>query len=230
MYKIIKDNKVIDVIQTPSFIKFLSTGHIAMTDKSSAQGIVGSDNKTVYSFYYMANKPIDVVTIEEIDTEEFNRLRGLFNSGKEVVDDEVLLETVKNNTIIKVSDTCKAKIMEGFSIILSDGEFYIFRLTIEDKVNLLIIENQLNNGAKTFIYHATNKPCKVFNRDDMIKIIQTFNSCLLYHTTYFNAAKQYIKSLTDIEEVNLFSYGTDISDSVEDIVLKQILKTGGNFT
>ena len=50
MYKIIQDQKVIDVVRIPRFVRFLSSGHIALTDKSSAQGIVGSDDRTVYSF------------------------------------------------------------------------------------------------------------------------------------------------------------------------------------
>ena len=49
MYKIIQNNSVIDVIKYPVFIKFLKTGHITITDKASAEGIVGSDN-TPYSF------------------------------------------------------------------------------------------------------------------------------------------------------------------------------------
>jgi hypothetical protein len=35
--------------------------------------------------------------------------------------------------------------------------------------------------------------------------------------------------MTDIEKVNLFSYGMDVSDVLENPVLRQILKNGGNF-
>jgi hypothetical protein len=34
-------------------------------------------------------------------------------------------------------------------------------------------------------------------------------------------------SLLDIEKVNLFTYGDDVADFVDDPVLKQILRTGG---
>ena len=63
MYKIMQEGKVIDVVKNPSFVKFLSSGHIAMTDKSSAQGIVGSDLKTVYSFGYQTSKAKAIVNI-----------------------------------------------------------------------------------------------------------------------------------------------------------------------
>jgi hypothetical protein len=50
MYKIIQNNKVVDVVQIPHFVRFLRSGHVAFTDKTSAQGIVGSDDKTLYYF------------------------------------------------------------------------------------------------------------------------------------------------------------------------------------
>jgi hypothetical protein len=89
------------------------------------------------------------------------------------------------------------------------------------------IESQLDAGAKTIIYHATNQPCRVFSRKDMLKIISTFKRHTLYHTTYFNVAKQYINSLVDIEKINTFAYGDDVSKATDDKIIKQILKTGG---
>jgi hypothetical protein len=64
----------------------------------------------------------------------------------------------------------------------------------------------------------------------MIKIINTFRTYILYHTTYFNAAKQYVNSLTNIEKVNLFTYGMDVSEAVQNTTLRRILKSGGNVS
>jgi hypothetical protein len=229
MYKIIQNDKVIDVVRIPRFVSFLASGHIALTDKTSAAGIVGSDDKTIYSFKPTTKKDISVAAIEEITLEEFNRLQGLLNSNLEVSADETALAAAKRDMIARLSSICKNKITAGFSIILSDNEEYSFKLTTEDQLNLMSIESQLNAGANTFIYHATNQPCRFFSREDMSKIISTFKRYTLYHTTYFNVAKQYIKSLVDIEKVNTFTYGTDVSEVVDNIVIKQILKNGGNL-
>ena len=228
MLKIIQNDKVIDVVNFPCFIRFLPSGHVAITDKSSAQGIVGSDTTSIYSFTPVDYKTAGVVTTAEITLEEFNRLSALLKTGVAVSADETALAQAKRSTLKRLSNTCKNKITAGFNIKLSDGELYNFKLTIEDQLNLMIIENQLNSGQETFIYHSTDQPCKLFVRDDMIRIINAFKRYTLYHTTYFNAAKQYIKSLSDIEKVNMFTYGTDISDTVDNKVLKQILKKGGN--
>ena len=84
MYKILYEGHIVDVVRNPSFLKFLPSGHIAITDKSSAQGIAGSDAVTVYSFAPIADKNIPVVTIEKITAKEFNRLKSLLNSDQKI--------------------------------------------------------------------------------------------------------------------------------------------------
>lgn len=225
MYKIIKDNKIIDVVQYADFIRFLPTGQVSRTDESLAQGIIGSDYQTIYSFISVPN--YDRVSIEKISLEEFNRLYSLLNSDKEIVSDESLLDKVRAEVISSLSVTCKNKIISGFSIVLSDGALHNFRLTPEDQINLLNLENQLNTGVTTFIYHSTNTPCKVFTRNDIKKVITTYRKYITYHTTYFNAAKQYINSITDINKIKAFSYGLDISMFIKENAIKQILRDGG---
>lgn len=229
MYSIIYETKIIDVVQKPTFVKVLPSGHIAFTDKVSANGIIGSDEKTIYVFEQVNRKDTKVVTIEEISENEFNRLKSLLNSGQEITANKLLLATVIKESINKLSEICNNKIIEGFFTRLSDGKKHNFRLTSEDQLNLLNIENQLNNGAQTFVYHATGEPCKVFSRDDMRKIICSFKQHVLYHTTYFNVAKQYLNSLVDVDKVIQFTYGTDVSNYASDKVIKQILKSGGGI-
>jgi hypothetical protein len=224
MYKVIQDGQVIDVISNPNFVKFLPSGHIAFTDKSSAHGVLGSDNKTVYSLDSTLTNVASVVKICEVSLQEFNRLKGLLNSAKKPATSERALIAARESKIIELSTICKDSIIDGFSIILGNGKVYCFRLTVEDQLNLISIENQLNSGIETFVYHATNQPCRCFSRIDMAKIINASKRHISYHTTYFNVAKQYINSLTDVDKVNAFYYGADISNTVDDVVIKQILK------
>lgn len=227
MYKIIKDNTIIDVVRLPRFVNFLDNGKVSISDKSTAKGIVGSDTETLYSFAPIPGRQTDIVSIEKIDLEEFNRLRNLLNSGQVLTADKNSLETAKREMITRLSNICKQKITAGFSVVLSDNEKYHFKLTTEDQLNLMLLETQYNAGEELFVYHATNLPCKLYKRDDIHIIINAFRRHLLYHTTYFNAAKQYINALTDIDKVNTFSYGNDISDATVDVTLRQILKNGG---
>jgi hypothetical protein len=194
MYKIIQNNKVIDLARIPRFVSFLTSGHIAITDKTSAQGIIGSDNQTVYSF--VPSTKYQVVTIKEISMEEFESLNKLLNSGQEVSADNTALEKAKQVKIKSLSSICKNKIIAGFSLTLFDGQTHSFKLTVEDQLNLMMLENQLAAGASTFIYHATEEPCRIYTKEDVVRIINAFKTHTLYHTTYFNTAK---KRLEEVE-------------------------------
>lgn len=227
MIKIIQDDKVIDVVRRPKYIKFLSPKRIAITNKALAQGVVGSDNIKVYSYAPVEAKTAGVVTVSEIGQEEFERLAALLEAEEVVSADLVNLAKVKDNVIHSLSASCNKAITAGFAVKLSDGDLHEFKLTTEDQLNLLMLENQLNAGARTFVYHATNKPCEVFSKKDMTKILEAFRRHVLYHTTYFNAAKQYIKAQVDVDKVTALEYGADISDKVSSADVRRILRTGG---
>ena len=226
MYSVIYEDKIIDVVQKPTFIKVLPSGHIAFTDKASANGIKGSDDKTLYAFETTCREDMKVVTVNEISENEFNRLKGLLNSGRSITANKDNLEEYINKAISNLSEACNTRITEGFSLRLSDNKKHHFRLTAEDQLNLLNLENQFNNGVQTFVYHSTGEPCKVFTREDFLKILKAYRKHVLYHTTYFNAAKQYIKSQTDIDKVVAFSYGMGITWTVSDPAIQKILCEG----
>jgi hypothetical protein len=226
MYKIIQNNNIIDVVRFPRFIKFLQNGQIAITDKSTANGIVGSDGETLYSFTTVPENNLNIVSIEKITEEEFKELNSLLANNEIISADISALAKAKRDMISRLSSVCKNKINSGFSIVLSDGKEYSFKLTVEDQLNLMLIDTQLKSGETQFIYHATNQPCRLFNKTDMQKVVDGYKRYVLYHTTYFNAAKQYINKLTDLDKVNMFSYGNNVTCITNDPIVKQILKNG----
>ena len=225
MYKIISKDRVIDVVEYPKYTRFLASGHIALTDKTSAHGIVGSDGETIYSF--LPDTKFTLVTAVKIAADEFERLKGLLDSGEEVPADESLLANTKRTKLAALSDICRDNITAGFTIELSEGQKENFRLTAEDQLNLIQIESQLQNGETNFVYHSTNQPCRIYSKADMNKVVKAFRKHVLYHTTYFNTVKQYINALDDVEKITLFSYGDDVSDTIRNPMLKQILRNGG---
>lgn len=222
MYKVIHNNKVIDVLDSPQFIKILRNGNVALTDKASANGVVGSEAE-LYSFEPVSKPDIKVVSLKVISSEEFSRLKNLLNSDSVLIANETTLTKAKQIAISNLSDTCRAKIIGGFDIVLSNGAHH-FELTAEDQLNLLSIENQLNTGAQSVLYHASGEPCKMFTREDMFKVIRAFRQHVLYHTTYFNAVKQYISELTDVEKIEHFAYGDDVSFVVNEPEVRRILR------
>ena len=144
MIKIIQDNKVIDVVKYPKYVKFLSPKRIAMTNKALAQGVVGSDGTKIYSYTPVESKTAGVVTVAEICQEEYDHLSALLSAEETVSADEVSLAKAKEALIRKLSESCNKAITAGFTVKLSSGNTQDFKLTTEDQLNLLMLENQLN--------------------------------------------------------------------------------------
>ena len=230
MYKVIYDNRIIDVLRYPTYLRFLTNGNVTTTGQTSAQGVAGSDGDTVYALTKEALKIrplLKLVTLCEVSEADYDRLKALLDGGEKVNADESELTQAKNTKIAVLSQQCRSKIIGGFTIIMSDGTEQSFKLTTEDQLNLMRLEAQLRDGTNDiFVYHATNEPCKVFSATDLQKLLNAAQKHMNYHTTYFNVAKQYVNSLTDIKSVQLFTYGTDVTSIATDPVIKQILKRG----
>jgi hypothetical protein len=229
MHKVIHNNKVIDFVKSLKYIKISKSGFVSITDRVLAQGILGSDDETVYCFEPVPGKDYLVVTIEEASSDNFETQGGTSGPTFDIIEDELVLEEARQNKIDALSAICRDKIAGGFSVKLSDKNTYVFELTTEDHLDLIILENQLASGESYFVYHAKDKSCQVYSREDMARIIKAFKAYRLYHTTYFNTAKQYIKSLTDVEAINAFTYGTSVSDFTSNPIIKQILNNGGAY-
>lgn len=90
-YKVLKDNKVIDVLDHLSFVKYQEKHNIMVSCvKEEAQAILSSDGEYVWHIYGLYNLPVDgydTVEIQEINQYEYNQLKIL--NGKtieEVID------------------------------------------------------------------------------------------------------------------------------------------------
>lgn len=229
MYKVSSDNRIIDLLETVQYVRFLPSGHIAFTDKTSAQGFVGSDGETVYSLIDVGQpSKYSIVTLENILKEEYTILKDKLSTASYIENTDLELTSEKDRMIAKMSLSCKQNIISGFDIDFLENRKYHFELSIEDQLNLRMIKQQIyNNEQSTFVYHAVGHPCEVFSKEDMLKIINQADRHILFHTTYFNVLKFYIESLTEIELVKNIEYGIDLTNVVEvPQQVKEILTQG----
>jgi hypothetical protein len=94
-YKVLKDNKVIDVLDHLTFVRYQKKHNIMIAcDESRAQAIVSSDGKHVWHIVGLYSLPVDgydTVEIIEINKYEYNQLK-LFNlrSVSEIIDEYTL--------------------------------------------------------------------------------------------------------------------------------------------
>lgn len=95
-YKVLKNNKVIDVLDHLSFVKYQHKhGIMLRCDVSKAQGILSSDRKQVWHIDGLYAIPVDgydTVELVEIEEHEFKRLKMLnMQTPEQIIDAYTLL-------------------------------------------------------------------------------------------------------------------------------------------
>lgn len=216
MYKLVTRNVVVDVLETVKYVRWLTKSkRFVLTDSTSAHGVYGSDNRTVY---VLEGKdcpqvlPNTVVRMIQITESEFTRLQSLLH-GKITVDaDVVLLNRAREEKLQELSKNCKSMIESGVSVMFSDNMSHAFRLTVEDQLNLWAVEKEIQSGSLSVLYHETGKPCKMYRSSDILKLIQTADLHKKHHTTYYNILKHCINNMYSKEEIDRVYYGISLED------------------
>lgn len=95
-YKVLKNNKVIDVLDRLSFVKYQPKHEIMVAcAKNMAQAIVSSDGEYIWHVRGLYNIPVggyDTVELVEIDEYEYRQLRVLnLKTPEEIIDEYTLI-------------------------------------------------------------------------------------------------------------------------------------------
>lgn len=94
-YKVLKDNKVIDVLDSLIYLKWQDKHRImVLTDEVDAQAILSSDMKYIWHIDELYDIPVggyDTVQIKEINKYEYEQLKVLnLQTPEEIIDSFVL--------------------------------------------------------------------------------------------------------------------------------------------
>ena len=95
-YKVLKNDKVIDVLDRLVFVKYQKKHDIMIAcEQSQAQAIVSSDGNNIWHVYGLYGIPVDgydTVDLVKIDEYEYNQLK-LFNlkTVEDIIDEYTLL-------------------------------------------------------------------------------------------------------------------------------------------
>lgn len=102
-YKVIKNNKVIDVLNHLTYLKWQPKNKIMLLcDLGEAQAILGSDGNTVWhveGFYDLPCEGYEEVKLVEIDQFEYNQLKVLNMKSPEDIIDEYNLVLIELGVI-----------------------------------------------------------------------------------------------------------------------------------
>lgn len=102
-YKVIKDNRVIDVLDHLTYLKWQPKNKIMLlSDLNEAQAILASDGNTIWhvdGFYDLPVDGYDTVRLVEIDKYEHKQLKILNGKTPEQIIDEFVLSLLEDNII-----------------------------------------------------------------------------------------------------------------------------------
>ena len=244
-YKIIKDDQFIGVINSNNFVHFqpIISGFLIADEE---RGEYVNYNGLLYRSLWM--KPLErqdiayenaqiieiteeqyIAFMQAIETNE--TIDPYPNDGSTVIEpanntEEIDVESlafVSQAKIKEMSYACRAAIENGFDIELNDGKIHHFSLSAQDQLNLLTLASAAET-EELIPYHADGEPSTFFTASEIKQIIAAANAYKTYQTTYYNALKSYINSLTTIAEVSAITYGTPIPDEFQNEVLKVLLR------
>lgn len=102
-YKVMKEGRVIDVLDQLVFLKYQPRHDImVLCSESDAQAILSSDKETIWheeTFYKVPVSGYDTVSLVEIDQYEYNRLKMLNGKTPEEIIDAFVLSLINEGVI-----------------------------------------------------------------------------------------------------------------------------------
>lgn len=103
-YKVLKDNRVIDVLDQLVFLKWQPKHKVmVLCDENEAQAILSSDKNTIWHESTLYNVPVkdvyDTVTVEPIDIYEYTQLKILNGKTPQEIIDNYTLELLERSIL-----------------------------------------------------------------------------------------------------------------------------------
>lgn len=102
-YKVIKNNRVIDLLENPVFVKYQSKNDIMLNcPENEAEGILSSDQHQIWHvdvFPHMKKSGIDTVSLIEIDKYEYLQLKPLGMKTPEEIIDAYTLSLIEGGVL-----------------------------------------------------------------------------------------------------------------------------------
>lgn len=135
----------------------------------------------------------------------------VLRSEKEIENDR--LEPMRTNKLNQLSQVCNSTINNGLSIQLSDGSTQSFSYSLEkgDQNNIKEMFDAVCMGAEGFVYHQNDGGCIFYSAQDVLIIYKALSMLKISNTTYYNQLKQYVNSLSNLDEIKAVKYGQELT-------------------
>ena len=244
-YKLIQGKSIVGVISSIDFRKYQEKHkRILFADEEDGQFVECKEK--YYRDDWLRTMPVGTVKTAKADIirisfEEYEALREAFETEEEIEvpeepepaeeeeipeDPDQELEFVKEMKIKEMSNVCRQTIIDGIDVELSDGQTHHFSLEIEDQIKIQALALKAQAGETMLYWHPDGELCQFYSAEDILRIYAALEETQTVNTTYFNSLRNYIQSMTSIEQVSKVVYGMGIPEEYQSEVLKYLLEEG----
>lgn len=129
----------------------------------------------------------------------------------EIVGEDNALPVVMSAKLSEISNACNAVIVNGVDIKFGEETVH-FNLSIEDQSNINNLFRVVELGGTEFPYQADGGVCRIYTAAEIAAIYIAAQTLITTQTTYHNELKQYVQTLTDVEEVSAVQYGMTLPE------------------
>ena len=112
----------------------------------------------------------------------------------------------QNDQISSCSSYCQQHIYGGEDVTLSDGTVQHFSYDLADQANVSEMFYAVLSGATEYPYHADDEICRVYSREDIVRIYSTLSMYKTELVTYFNNLKAQIMQMDDVDKINAVEF------------------------
>lgn len=230
-YKIILNDSIIGVGNC--FLKYQKVNNLSLeTNKKQCQYVAYNGKLYHDSWMSVPPKNLEIIQAEvvEIENDEYEILLSSLRKNEEIkIEVEEELEQEENNNFVDFDNTldfikqskinefkseANKKIIAGVDF---EGKHYSY--TTQDQLNLITL---IQNKDIDQLYHADGEAFEYYSYDKLFRL----NSKLLIwknlNVIYYNDARQYIETLTDISEISNLQYGFELPKEFQSEVYKSV--------
>ncbi|OUN23672.1 hypothetical protein B5G34_00825 [Flavonifractor sp. An82] len=139
----------------------------------------------------------------------------------EILGDENATETVRTAKLAEISRMCNVTIESGVDVQIGDRIDH-FNLSNNDQNNIDSLFKVVELGGTEYIYQADGGKCSVYSAEEITSIYVTAQRHITKNTAYHNALKQYVNSLSDVDEISAVKYGDELPAPYKEELLTKL--------
>ena len=171
---------------------------------------------------------VDTMSVTLQKTDLANQVKRLDEQINNIVDPETLtLEELKAYKLKQISEACTDDIYAGTTVELPDGTRQHFSYDEHDQQNYMELMTVciIAPDVKYLPYHSRGHGCVMFNREQIITIVSTLLLRKTQLITYCNQLTQYIRTLTEREDLMEVAYGMELPQEYQDRISEIMAST-----